>query len=241
MRMSSFEKLKDLLGDEIEFEIKDISPIYKKFKFAKDKNLAEMVGVILGDGHIAKNDQEVKISLNPMKEPEYVNHVLRLFEKTLHVKPGQYSPPDKEEDIKIYSGRKGISKELQNLGLIPGNKVENQVDVPNWIKENTEFTKSCIKGLFDTDGSTYFQERKNLGIKYIQNKFSNKSLPLLDFFENFCVANNIKTSRTGDDVLIQSRMGVTAFFDIVKPQKMKYFLDRNKLRKEDLGRSLPID
>lgn len=241
MRLTSFEKLQNIVDFNINYTLKDIDTNYQKFKFPKDKNLAEMFGIILGDGHIGKNDQEVKISLNPIKEPEYVSHVSGLFEKTLQVKPGRYSPPGKEEDIKLYSGRKGISKELQELGLIPGNKVENQVDVPNWIKENNEFKISCIRGLFDTDGSTYFQERKHLGIKYVQNKFSNKSIPLLDFFENFCTENNINTSRTGDDVLIQSRKGVTDFYDIVKPHKMKNFLKNNNLNREDLGHSLHID
>jgi len=39
------------------------------------------------------------------------------------------------------------------MGLCIGSKVRNQVDIPLWIKESDTYIKSCLRGLFDTDGS----------------------------------------------------------------------------------------
>lgn len=47
----------------------------------KSKEFAEIVGIILGDGHLSKNRKIVGIYLNKYTEEPYAKYVLRLFNK----------------------------------------------------------------------------------------------------------------------------------------------------------------
>ncbi|MFX0051218.1 MAG: hypothetical protein ACFE8U_08010, partial [Candidatus Hermodarchaeota archaeon] len=52
-----------------------------------------------------------------------------------------------------------LVQELERLGLKCGNKVKQQVGVPNWIQNNTSYSIACVRGLIDTDGYLYRDER----------------------------------------------------------------------------------
>jgi len=36
-----------------------------------------------------------------------------------------------------------------------GSKYEQKVSIPYWIKRNKQYSKECLRGLFETDGSIY--------------------------------------------------------------------------------------
>ena len=91
--------------------------------------------------------------------------------------------------IRVYG--KGIIDAFVKLGLKTGNKVENQVGVPNWIKNNKNYCSSCLKGLFDTDGSIYLTSDK----KRIAMNFKNNSRPLVESFKEMCEKLAIKTNK----------------------------------------------
>lgn len=70
------------------------------------------------------------------------------------------------------------------MGIDVGSKVRNQVEVPNWIKNNPDYAKKCLRGLFDTDGCFYV-DKHLINKKLYKNpgmNFSNRSVPLLNFF-----------------------------------------------------------
>ena len=41
---------------------------------------------------------------------------------------------------------------LNNFGIKPGNKKQNNVGIPNWIFDSKKYLRACIRGLIDTDG-----------------------------------------------------------------------------------------
>jgi len=41
------------------------------------------------------------------------------------------------------------------IGLVLGNKVKQQIDIPEWIKSNNNFSLACVRGIIDTDGCFY--------------------------------------------------------------------------------------
>ena len=47
---------------------------------------------------------------------------------------------------------------LLKRGLLKGNKVKNQVDIPGWVLKRIDYRKACVRGLIDTDGSFYKHE-----------------------------------------------------------------------------------
>lgn len=207
----------------------------------KSESLAEMFGIILGDGHIrwdpAGRHYQLDVILNWVDEKDYV-----LYVKDLLINIFQYHPKisrQLNEDgsvgkgiyLTIYS--KKIVQELISLGLIPGNKVENQIGIPKWIKEYNIFKLACLKGLFDTDGSIYPVLKENA----IKLNFKNGSLPLVEDFKEITELFEIKTSKissyseisektcessTTYIIQIQARSQVKKFLDLINPMKWEY-------------------
>jgi len=137
----------------------------------KDENLAEFVGLMLGDGNIYSNKKrgvyQIKVTNNSVTDKEYIYNLFGVntyinFEKN-------------RKGVNIRAGSMNLIKFLYSIGLKPGNKIKNNLDIPNWIKTKNNLLIPCIRGLFDTDGTVYYQtrQRKNLVIGF---KNSNKLL-----------------------------------------------------------------
>jgi len=145
----------------------------------KDENLAEFVGLMLGDGNIYSNKKrgvyQIKVTNNSVTDKEYIyNFVKPLIENLFGV--NTYINFEKNrKGVNIRAGSMNLIKFLYSIGLKPGNKIKNNLDIPNWIKTKNNLLIPCIRGLFDTDGTVYYQtrQRKNLVIGF---KNSNKLL-----------------------------------------------------------------
>jgi len=144
------------------------------------KELAEWVGIVLGDGGIT--NYQVRIALNSIVDVEYASFVRNLSRKLYGEKPSMFYGKNKNV---IYLCLSGINliKILKKIGLKTGNKVTKQVEVPQWILNNKNFRIFCVRGLMDTDGGIFLHKYKVNGKEYIYKKicFSNRSLPLLCF------------------------------------------------------------
>lgn len=153
--------------------------IYKlPISFSVD--LAEYVGIMLGDGGITH--AQASITLNSNADLKYSYFVANLGKKLFREKPKLYMRKDCNALILYYSGSLFIEY-LTRIGLKIGNKVRQQVDVPDWIKSNSSYRIACIRGLMDTDGGVFFHRYKINGKEYVYRKicFTNRSIPLLIF------------------------------------------------------------
>ena len=60
------------------------------------------------------------------------------------------------------------SKELVNyletIGLKSGDKIKNNAGIPDWISDNLEFLRPCIRGLIDTDGSVFRMSKRDFNL-----------------------------------------------------------------------------
>ena len=135
------------------------------------KELAELIGVVLGDGNISEFSrcQRLVISCNSAHK-EYIGYISRLVEKIFNKKPSIIKR-SKENCIDIYLYLQDIDKAL---GLPSGNKIRNSVKIPGWIFKNREHLRRCLKGLFETDG--HYGLNKKSYVEYIQ--FCNESQSL---------------------------------------------------------------
>lgn len=119
----------------------------------KSVDLAELFGVILGDGGLPGNHQLI-ISFNNKTDRAYSLYLnsllLRLFSINGNI---QHRKDNNGADIVVSSSN--LVDFLLREGLQFGNKVKNQVGVPAWIRKNPEYAKACVRGLMDTDGSFY--------------------------------------------------------------------------------------
>ncbi|MBI5619554.1 hypothetical protein HY950_01200 [Candidatus Gottesmanbacteria bacterium] len=142
--------------------------------------LAEFVGILLGDGHIGK--EQWSITLNAIKDKEYAMYVKQLIISLFHFIPSMAIRNDCNVIVLGGSGIRSIQYFVQ-LGLNIGNKVKQQVGVPVWIIRNSIYSTSCLRGLMDTDGGIFNHTYKVNGKSYTYTKlcFSNRSIPLLRF------------------------------------------------------------
>lgn len=144
------------------------------------KNLAEFIGILLGDGHLDK--YQWSISLNATKDKIYAKHVIRLIKILFKFKPSLKIRKNYNVIIIIGNGIKSIQY-LTKMGFQIGNKVKHQVDAPLWIKNNNKYCIACLRGLIDTDGGIFNNSYIVRDKKYSYTKlaFANSSMPLLNF------------------------------------------------------------
>lgn len=142
--------------------------------------LAELVGILLGDGGLTFN--QCVIYLNSETDKEYAGYVRDLMQRLFGLTPKIY-PRRVYKVLRVSISGVNLIKYLTSIGLNIGNKVKLQVGVPSWIWEDMRYVKACIRGLIDTDGCFVKHKYKVNGNNYIYYKiaFSNRSLPLLAF------------------------------------------------------------
>lgn len=151
--------------------------IPKTFRVPKrSKDLAELFGILLGDGSIT--DGQVRVSLDRFADRLYAAFVARLMKKTLGEKPVRF---ERESTIELYISGVELVKLLEKLGLCRGSKVAHQVGIPEWIMANHQYAFACLRGLFDTDGGIYIHHHRNKKQRWhnLGWCFTNHSLPLV--------------------------------------------------------------
>jgi intein/homing endonuclease len=184
------------------------------------ESLAEFIGIMLGDGHLTKN--QITVTLGN-KEDEYVNYVARLINNIFYVKPKIITTKGGYKIV--YFGSVDVVGWLTSMGLV-FNKVKQQVDVPNWIYSSEIYSIGFLRGFFDTDGSIY-------KLKYgVQLAITNRSLPLLKATQNRLSYFGFSPSNISIfKVYITKRCKIDSFFKEIRPANKKHIKRYNILCK----------
>lgn len=197
--------------------------IRKEIKYPnKCAELAELIGIILGDGGLPGNHQLI-ISFNGKTDREYsryLQHMLRkLFAVSCHI---HYRKDNNGADIVVSSSN--LVDFLVKQGLMIGNKVRNQVGIPTWIKKKLEYQKACLRGLIDTDGSFYCHKYINgrREYRYLKLCFTNCSNPLLNFSFNILKKLGYKVYLNGNHVSLYSTLDVRKYFTEIGTHNQKH-------------------
>lgn len=194
--------------------------IYKPRKNAK---LAEFIGIMLGDGGIS--NAQLTVTLHSHDDREYGAYVSQLIQ-TLFATPVSIRPRrDSRATGYVVSRRELVLFCTNELGLKKGNKVTQQVDIPEWVKANRRFVIACIRGLIDTDGCVLTHSYKVQGKQYRYKKivFTNRSKPLLDSVYTLLMQLGIRTRHTHqDDLWLDSRESVEQYMRIVGSNNPKH-------------------
>jgi len=205
--------------------------ILKPLPFTKprfSKKLAEFVGIMLGDGGMTKN--QITVTLHSEDDLEYSVFVEKLLEELFEVKPSKKKRSNCKA-FKILLSRVGVIRFLNDIvGLVIGNKVRQQVDIPNWINEKRNFQLACVRGLIDTDGCVIIHKYKSKGKLYLYKKlsFTNRSFPLLCSVKKILDGLEIKNRITKNsfEIRIEARKDVKKYFQIIgshNPKHLKRF------------------
>jgi intein/homing endonuclease len=133
---------------------------FRKPKNSKD--LAEFIGIMLGDGHLTK--YQASMNTGSETDMQHAKHVKKLAHKLFGIKPTiRYKKDCKAVEVAISSI--GLVTWLKSKGMPIGNKMST-ICVPDWVKENRSFSQKFLRGLFDTDGCTFIDTHIIRGKKY---------------------------------------------------------------------------
>lgn len=143
------------------------------------EELAEAVGIMLGDGSIYANKNkgvyQVRIASNFHNEQPYSTGFIKpLFEKLFGITGGVIRNP-KQGVVYVVLYSRELTSFLNKIGL-SGGKRKSGFGIPKWIKLNNAYLVSCIRGLIDTDGSVHRLSNRDPHLIRITFKNSNKVL-----------------------------------------------------------------
>lgn len=187
--------------------------------------LAELIGIILGDGGLSKC--QLSITLNKFDDKDFISYVKTLLEKLFGVAPSVYKfqRGKKASIVNIVISRVKLIRFLVGMGLCIGSKTRNQVDVPLWVKQSPEFARACLRGLFDTDGCFYIDTHfyKNKIYKNCGMNFTNRSLPILSFFKSRLEKFGLHpTQKTQFSVFLRKEQEIVCYFQIIGSSNFKH-------------------
>ena len=117
-----------------------------------NKDMAEMTGILLGDGSISIypkiNHYRLQITLNS-NEKEYAKYVCKLF-KRIFSKELSIKFRKNENTLDLFCFNRTVIRELINCGFVISPKWDRAV-IPEQFM-NQELGKYVLRGCFDTDG-----------------------------------------------------------------------------------------
>ncbi len=166
-------------------------------------DLAEFIGILLGDGHITPT--QVTVTLGT--KDEFIDYVAQLMKKLFGDTPKIITTNDNGKVV--YIGSTVLVRWLLAMGLV-FNKVKHQVGIPRWCLSRRSYMKRVIRGLIDTDGSVY---RLRDGV---QISFCNRSRPLLESARSILLNLGYSPSKiSGYNIYLTRRGDLIKYFNEV--------------------------
>jgi hypothetical protein len=181
----------------------------EKSSFKRSRELAELIGVILGDGSIYNYPRTEGLTItgnfsNTGFTKRYTNIVERIFNKQPTVGKATDSNAVR---IRIY--QKYISK---RTGIPCGNRKDLKIHIHSWIKQDRRYLISILRGLFEAEG--YLSVHRKT---YTYNfQFSNRNDSLLKFVEDSLIYLGFHPEIREYYVRLRRRVEVERFKKLIK-------------------------
>lgn len=183
----------------------------------ESKELAELTGVILGDGNIWTRKggyYYLTICGNSQKDKDYLLNYIKPLCQKLFGKEMRIKYHGKRKEIFINIGSKDVIYTLEKYGLKSGDKIVNNRGIPDWIFLSNEYIINCIRGLIDTDGCVC----PITGRDYPYIWFTSKIPKLRNDFDRAMKELDIKTSQWSlkkGQIFIGSKKMIKRYIQVV--------------------------
>src|SRR3989344_6983144 len=145
-------------------------------KFKLNKETAELAGVIAGDGYLHKFTNRIIIK-GSIDDYYYINYLMPSFIKNFNIKPILYKQKNKNSYFLQIENKNVFSFFVKELGMKRGAK-HLKVLIPMKIMLNNAFSKSFVRGLFDTDGGLKFSKQNKKFNYYPRIRICAKKSPM---------------------------------------------------------------
>lgn len=143
----------------------------------------------LGDGTLGS--YYIRIYLNSIADKEYISYVERLCRKLFKGASISVKKKGVENCMQIQISSIRVVRFLAHMNLKPKK-------IPEWIYRKNSYIRSCIRGLFDTEGSISFKvykTKKNISL-YKQLNFRNANQELMKFIRDSLLLYGFKPTDT---------------------------------------------
>lgn len=190
-----------------------VSKPIKKPHFSKE--LAEFAGIMMGDGGITKN--QIRVTLNNKTDKVYSGFIKNLIKRLFKVKPSIYVD-ENDSTINIVVSRVRLVKFCKSIGLKIGNKLKQNLDIPEWIRLDKNFKISCIRGLMDTDGCLFNECHRINKKKYCYPRLSFTSaskqlrLSVFKILKELGFSPKIRNNRC---VQLENQKDIIKYFELI--------------------------
>lgn len=133
----------------------------------RKSTVAYVVGIAMGDGNLSNpNGRAVRLRVTCDKKYPYLidkieQNIRKIapHNKVSRIKRSQ----DNAIDVSCYSNE---WESVLGWKAKNGPKLRQRIKVPTWIIQNKAYSKACLRGLFETDGSVY-KDRKYLTANFV--------------------------------------------------------------------------
>jgi len=193
------------------------------------QDLAEFIGIVLGDGGITQ--YQVTFTLHSEDDKEYGKFVIHLTKKLFNVPVSIYLNKKYSATNYVVSRKELVEFLTKKIGLKIGNKISQQIDIPLWIKNNKNYSIACLRGLIDTDGCVFTHRYKvnNKIYSYKKLSFTSLSKPLLLSAHKILKDIRLSPRLAGKkDVRLDSIKDMKRYFQLIgshNPKHLKRYLN----------------
>lgn len=178
-------------------------------KLARSGDLAELIGIVLGDGYIGQHDRtQVLRIVSNSNNPGFINRYSSMVEKVFRKKPGcRKRKTENGIDIVLYE--KNIA---DRLGLATGAKTHRVFELPSWIQRVRLYKIRFLRGLYETDGC-HCEHLPTYTHKFI---FTNVNQSLLDIVFVLLCEFGFHPSKTKSNIQISRKLEVERALRLLK-------------------------
>lgn len=179
-------------------------------------DLAELMGIIFGDGGI-NNDWQLVISLNSELDRDYAVYIVTLIEKLCNLKLAVRKRPN-HNTLVIVASSMNLLDFLIKKGAIKGNKLKFGMQVPSWIMTSKEYKKAFVRGMIDTDGCIYIHKHTLKDIRNINIGlcFTSSSREIIQSIAGVLTEAHIKPHihKNGQRIYLYGEKAVVKYLDV---------------------------
>jgi len=177
-------------------------------KLEKSGDLAELIGVILGDGHIEKFPRTESITIvSNAQNKGFIKRYTRILKKLFLTNRVYVKDVGKNKGgtrIRIF--QKFISKRLD---IPTGSRGSLNLTIPDWILKDKYYLRRYLRGLYEAEGSASIHE-PTYTYKFL---FSNKNQSLLNNVYTGMKILGFNPHRSKDKIQISKKI---EFFEAIE-------------------------
>jgi hypothetical protein len=180
--------------------------------FRKSVELAFLIGLVLGDGHVEvfPRTERVSIALGTDK-PKLIDFAASIVEKVFSKKPTvRRESYANVARVDIY--QKYISK---RLSIPSGDRGNVNIILPTWIRNNKRYLLSCLRGLFEAEGYLSI----HLPTCTYNFAFCNRNISLLKFVKESLSSIGLHPEVRSIAIRLRRREEVKYFRDLINFRK----------------------